>query len=167
MNIMLIVVALIILFQMRSGYKKGMVKEIISLITLLIVGIMVALLACVLHTYMHKEFIGLVLAVILLTVLGVVHKLLKVVFFSIKAIAELPVVSLLNKLLGAVLGLAEVLFILQLIYFWVSTFGMGTLGEQIVSYTNDSLFLNFFYEHNWIADFLNHLAEAIGSSVSA
>lgn len=167
MNIMLIVVALIMLFQVQSGYKKGMVKEVISLISLLLVGTMIALLACVLHTYMHKEIIGLLLAIILLTVLGVVHKLLKVVFFSIKTIAELPVVSLLNKLLGAILGLAEVIFVLQLIYFWVSTFGMGSLGEKIVSYTMETPFLSFFYEHNWIVDFLNHLAEAIGSSVAA
>ena len=55
MNLVLVVVVLVAAFKIKDGYKKGMVKQIISLVTLLVVGIMIALIGCALHTYMQKE----------------------------------------------------------------------------------------------------------------
>lgn len=164
-NIVLIVVAVVALFKVWDGYKKGMVKEIISLVTLLIVGIMIALLGCALHNYMKREIMGLVVVILLLAVLGVVHTLLGFVFFSIKMISKLPVVSFLNRLLGAVFGLLEVVVVLMVLFFFLENFGLGVIGAQIQEYISEIEPLQYIYDHNLVATLMDKIVEAIGTSL--
>lgn len=157
MNIMLIVAAVCVLVKIVDGYKKGMVKEIISLVTLIIMGIMVVLISRGLHSYMEKEIVGVVIAVILLALLGVVHHLLGVVFFSAKMITKLPVVHWANKVLGAVFGVVEVILILQFVYVFIMYFGMGMIGQQILEYTRESAVLTKVYQFNVVAKLVENL----------
>lgn len=157
MNLMLIVAAVCVLVKIVDGYKKGMVKEIISLVTLIIMGIMVVLISKGLHSYMEKEIVGVVITVILLALLGVVHHLLGVVFFSAKMIAKLPVVHWANKVLGAVFGALEVILILQIIYVFIMYFGLGMIGQQILEYTRESAVLTKVYQFNIVARLVEKL----------
>lgn len=157
MNIMLIVAAVCMLFKIVDGYKKGMVKEIISLVTLIIMGITVVLIGRGLHSYMEKEIVGVVIAVVLLALLGIVHHLLGVVFFSAKMIAKLPVVHWANKVLGAVFGALEVVLILQIVYVFIMYFGLGMIGYQIVEYTKASPVLTKVYQFNVVAKLVENL----------
>ena len=100
MNLMLIAAALFALFKVVDGYKKGMIKEVVSLVTLILMGIMVVLISKGLHSYMEKEVVGVIIAVVLMALLGVVHHLLNVVFFSAKMISKLPVISWITKCWG-------------------------------------------------------------------
>lgn len=157
MNIMLIILAVFFLFKIADGYKKGMVKEIISLVTLIIMGIMVMLISRGLQSYMKKEAVGVIIAVVLLALLGIVHHLLGVVFFSAKMITKLPVVHWANKLLGAVFGALEVVFLLQIVYTFIMFFGLGMIGQQILEYTRESVVLTKLYEHNIVAKMMEDL----------
>lgn len=100
MNIMVLIVLFLLLIKIMDGYKKGMVKEIISFVSLIVMCIVVVLISAGLHSYMEKEVLGIVVAVLLLAVLGIAHHLLQVVFFSAKLISKLPVISWGNKVLG-------------------------------------------------------------------
>ena len=157
MNIMLIVAAVCMLLKIVDGYKKGMVKEIISLVTLIIMGIMVVLIGRGLHSYMEKEIVSVVIAVVLLALLGIVHHLLRVVFFSAKMITKLPVVHWANKVLGAVFGALEVIFILQIVYVFIMYFGLGMIGQQILEYTRESVALTKVYQFNVVAKLVEKL----------
>lgn len=157
MNIMLIILAVFFLFKIVDGYKKGMVKEIISLVTLIIMGIMVMLISRGLQSYMKKEAVGVIIAVVLLALLGIVHHLLGVVFFSAKMITKLPVVHWANKLLGALFGAVEVIFLLQIVYTFIMFFGLGMIGQQILEYTRESVVLTKLYEHNVVAKMMEDL----------
>ena len=64
-NIFLLAVIAFTVIKVMDGYKKGMVKEIISFVTLVIMCIMVLLLGTALHSYMEKEVIGVIEAVLL------------------------------------------------------------------------------------------------------
>lgn len=157
MNIMLIVVAVCVLAKIADGYKKGMVKEIISLATLIIMGIMIVLISNGLHSYMEKEVAGVIIAVVLLALLGIVHHMLSVVFFSAKMISKLPVIHWANKLLGAVFGVLEVVLILQIIYVFIMYFGLGMIGQQILEYTRESVVLTAIYQYNVVAGLVENL----------
>lgn len=161
MNIMLIILAVFFLFKIADGYKKGMVKEIISLVTLIIMGIMVMLISRGLQSYMKKEAVGVIIAVVLLALLGIVHHLLGVVFFSAKMITKLPVVHWANKLLGAVFGALEVIFLLQIVYTFIMFFGLGMIGQQILEYTRESVVLTKLYEHNIVAKMMEDLMKQL------
>ncbi len=157
MNIMLIVVAVCALVKIADGYKKGMVKEIISLVTLIIMGIMIVLISNGLHSYMEKEVAGVIIAVVLLALLGIVHHMLSAVFFSAKMISQLPVIHWANKLLGAVFGVLEVVLILQIIYVFIMYFGLGMIGQQILEYTGESVVLTAIYQYNVVAGLVEKL----------
>lgn len=157
MNIMLVIMVVCVLFKIADGYKKGMVKEVISLVTLTVIGIMVVLVSKGLRSYMEKEIVGVIIAVVLLALLGIVHHLLGVVLFSAKMIAKLPVVHWVNKVLGAVFGALEVILILQIVYVFIMYFGLGMIGQQILEYTKDSVVLEKVFQYNIVAKLVENL----------
>lgn len=150
-NILLVVVLFFACFKMVDGYKKGMVKEIISLVSLIVLSAVVALLAKGFGSYQKGEIVQLVVAVILLVLLGLVHHLLGVVFFSAKLISKLPVIHFVNKLLGIVFGLLEVILFLWTADMLVMMLELGVIGDLIVSYTEESEILFWLYRHNYLA----------------
>ena len=157
MKIMLILAVIGVLFKIADGYKKGMVKEIVSLVTLIIMGIMIVLISKGLHSYMEKEVVGVIIAVVLMALLGVVHHLLNVVFFSAKMISKLPVIHWVNKVFGAVFGVLEVILILQIVYVFIMYFGLGMIGQQILEYTRESVVLTKIYQYNVVAKLVENL----------
>ncbi len=157
MNLLLIVVAILLLCNIVDGYKKGMVKAIISFVSLIVLCIVVALIANGLQSYLDGEILSVVIMVLLLGVLGIAHHLLGVVFFSAKLIAKLPIVHSLDKVLGIVFGVLETVLIIWTIYTFTMMLDMGVIGKQIMEYTRNSSILTWFYEHNHLAHWVQQL----------
>ena len=151
MNILLLIVLLLVVVKMADGYKKGMVKEIISFVTLVLMCIVAVLLGCGLYSYMNKEIVGVVVVVLLLVILGIAHHALRLIFFSAKLIVKLPVVSSANKLLGMGVGALEVLILLWTVYSLNMYFNLGMVGELLIEYSKDSKILTYVYEYNVLA----------------
>lgn len=148
---MLIIVALAVVLKMVDGYKKGMVKEIISVISLIVLCIVGALVASGVNSYFDGKFFNVFVMVLLLSLVGIAHHLLGLVFFSAKLVAKLPVISTVDKLLGIVAGACEVILILWTVYTFVMMMDMGPIGQMILDYTVDSKMLSWFYQHNLLA----------------
>lgn len=165
-NVLLVIVAIFTVYKVIDGYKKGMVKEIISLVSLLVLSAVVALLANGIGSYQRGEIFQVIIAVILLALLGIVHHLLGVVFFSAKLVAKLPVVSFLDKLLGIVFGAAEVVLFLWTLYFLIWKMDLGAIEQVILSYTQESRILEWLYRHNYLRSAIEDLlARYVGSAV--
>lgn len=153
MNILLIVVAVAALCKLIDGYKKGMVKEIISLVSMVVLCLVAGLIALGAKNYMTGRVAGVVVAVFLLCLIGIAHHLLGIVFFSAKVIARLPVIHFADKLLGAVFGVFEVVLILWTIYAFIvmgNPGNMSIVADIISEYTRDSQILLWIYQHNLI-----------------
>ena len=151
MNILLIIVAIAALCKLVDGYKKGMVKEIISLISLIVLCMVAGLIAFGAKGYMNGKVGGVIISIILLSLIGITHHLLGLVFFSAKLIAKLPVIHFADKLLGIVFGVFEVVLVLWTIYTFIMLSNTGVIGGIISDYTADSPILTWIYRHNWIA----------------
>ena len=156
-NFLLLIVLGVALIKLIDGYKKGIIKEIISLVSLLVLCAVVALVAGGISCYQDKKILHVVVAFLLLGVLGVVHHLLGVVFFSAKMISKLPVVHFADKLLGAVFGVLEVLLVLWTIDTLVAMMDLGAFKTMSLSYTSDSELLTWFFEHNYLRYFVEQL----------
>ena len=163
MNLMLLIVLVVTVYKIVEGYKKGMVKEIISFVSLLVMCVVVVLIGAGLHSYMEKRILGIVIAVLLLTLVGIAHHLLKVVFFSAKVIAKLPIIHTGDKLLGVIAGVLEVIVILWTIYTFIMYFGMGMIGNMILEYTNQSKVLTLIYEYNLLAPLVGNVVESLAN----
>lgn len=161
MNLLFVIVLIIMFFNIVSGYKKGMVREIISLISLIVMCVVVALIGNGLNSYFDGEIANVIIAVLLLCLVGIVHHLLGVVFFSAKVISKLPVVSWIDKLLGMLFGIVETILILWTIYAFIMMLDMGMIGQQILVYTRENQILTWLYENNYLAVWLERLNSEI------
>ena len=151
MNILLLAVIVVTILKIMDGYKKGMVKEIISFVSLVVMCVVVLLLGSGLRSYMEKEILGVAIAVLLLVILGIAHHALKLVFFSAKLISKLPIVHSADKILGMLVGALEVVLILWTIYTFIMYYEMGMIGNLMIEYSRDSKILTWLYEHNMLA----------------
>lgn len=151
MNLLFVIVLIIMICNIISGYKKGMVREIISLISLVVMCIVVALIGNGVNSYFDGEIANVIVMVLLLCLVGIVHHILGVVFFSAKVISKLPIVSWFDKLLGMIFGIFETVLILWTIYTFIMMLDLGVIGQQILIYTQESPILAWIYEHNYLA----------------
>lgn len=161
MNILAIVVLIVFLWKITQGYKRGMVKEIISFVSLIVLCIVAALIVNGMQSYMEKQFVGVVIAVLLLCVVGIVHHLLGVVFFSAKLISKLPVIHWADKLLGMVAGVLETVLILWTVYLFIMKSGLGMLGQQVLVYTQENPILSWLYRYNFLAMWVEEILSKI------
>jgi len=154
MNILLVAVLVVGFFKVRSGFKRGMVKELIMMASLVIICIMVALISNALKSYDQGQVFNAILMILLLIVLGGVQFLLKPVFFSAKLVVQLPIVSWMDKALGMLVGLIETILMLWTLYFFVMIMDMGAINELISNWTAENVVLKWFFENNYLALFL-------------
>lgn len=151
LNIMLIIFGIILIANAVEGYKKGMVKSVVSFVSLIITAVVVLILGTAVLSYIDGEIFNVVVMVLLLCVVGIVHHLLGVVFFSAKAISKLPIVSWVNKLLGIVFGVLETVLCLWIVYTLIMMVNLGMIGQIILDCTEDNQILSWLYSNNYLA----------------
>ncbi|MBQ3907062.1 MAG: CvpA family protein [Lachnospiraceae bacterium] len=161
MNLLLIAVIIVLVIKIRSGYTRGMVKEVIMLFSLIITCITVALITNGMKSYQSGQVFNTVLMVLMLTVLGIVQFALKPIFFSAKLVVKLPIVNWLDKLLGILVGILETTLLLWTLYFFVMIMDMGAISEQILDWTRDNVALRWFFENNYLAVFLQAISQKV------
>ena len=161
-NILLLIVAVIMIFNIAEGYKKGMVRELISFVSLIITCIVVVLLGNAFTSYVDGEIFNIIVVVILLCLIGIVRHLLGIVFFSAKVISKLPIVSWADKLLGIVFGVLETVLLLWTLYVFIMLLDLGTIGQLVLDNTQSSQILSWLYQNNYLA----YIIESISSQIS-
>lgn len=161
MNWLVVVLALVLLWRIVEGYKRGMVKEIISFVSLIVLCVAGALLGSALTHYFEQDIVSMVVAILLLLVLCIVHRILSLFFFSAKLVSKLPVIHSLDKLLGVVIGAMETVLLVWTGYTLLVTVDTGEIGERIFAYIRDSQILSFFYEHNMLAGLVEAVMDKI------
>ena len=150
-NWVLIVVGIIAVINIINGFKTGFVKELINCISLLVLSVSVILLSSVIKSYSDKEFIQMLTMIIMVLIVAIAHKLLKKVLEGIDAIASLPVVSIVNKIAGAVFGVAETVLVVWFVLCLIGLFDLGQAGEYIYMYIGNNPILSYLYQNNLLA----------------
>lgn len=97
------------------GGKKGFAKSVAGFISLAATMLMLGIFLRIYYTYTHKDTFDMVVAIILLIALGAVYGILRMLVKSVKAIANLPVIAIVDRLLGAVLGVLVVVVLYHII----------------------------------------------------
>lgn len=70
---------------------------------------------------------------------------MNLIFKSLSAIAHLPILKLLNSVLGIVVGMAESIVVLWIIYIVIASFDTGRVGSQIAAWTVENEWLTKLY----------------------
>ena len=133
LNIMLAVTVIAALIKMVDGYRqnrKGIVKEVISLVSLVVLSVVAALIAYGVNSYHDGRVFNVAVIVILLILLLTAHHLLGLVFFSAKLATKLPVIHFVDKLLGIVFGVFEIVLVLWTLYAFMMMMDIGAIGQN-------------------------------------
>ena len=154
-DIFFILVIAFVFGKMIQGYKKGMVKEIISLVSLIIISLIVALLSRGLQSYLEKEFVGMLAAVISIAIIGIAHSFISVFFLTAKVVSKLPIVHWLDKVAGILVGALEGVLFLWILYYFITVFGLGSIGTWIMESTRTNDLLLWLAEHNYLLQLMN------------
>ena len=150
-NWALILIAVVVVINIINGYKNGVVKELLNCVSLLVLSLFVVLLSAVLKNYTDKQYVQMLTTIIMVLILSIGHKLIKMALDGMKILASLPVISLVNKLAGAVFGVIETALIVWAALCLIGLFDLGTVGQYINMYVGNSELLSYLYENNLIA----------------
>lgn len=121
-------IIIIISWRMVSGFRKGMVQEILSLIAMVVAGFCAYLLLGAVGSYLNREIGRLIQIIILLLIVCIVYKLANLIFTSISLVSRLPLIRSADKLFGAAFGILEGIIITGYILYWLKNWGLSVLG---------------------------------------
>lgn len=125
--IALIIIAIIFIWRITAGFRKGMIQEIISLIAMVIAGVCVILILGAAGSYLNQEIGKTIQMVAVLAVVCLIYRLVHVLFTSLELISKLPIIKGVDKLLGAVVGLAEAVLIVGFLVYFLKNWGLSIL----------------------------------------
>lgn len=125
--IALIIITIIFIWRIVVGFHKGMVQEIISLIAMCAAGFCVVLILGAVGSYLNKEIGRTIQIIVVLIVVCLIYRLVHVLFTSLELISKLPIIKGLDKLLGAVVGLAEAGLIIGFLVYYLKNWGLSIL----------------------------------------
>lgn len=153
-SILGVIVILAFIAGAIDGYKKGLVEGIIRIFSTVVgVGVLIILVNGI-GDFMEKSYVKVALALILLMIVNIIHRIIKLILDSLKLIAKLPVVSWLNKLAGLVFGVAQMLFTVWVLLALVTVFQISEVNAWVYPQIEASQFLTWLYENNSIAHIL-------------
>lgn len=135
---------------MIHGFKKGFTKEISSLISWAVTLFIMTLIIMLYTSFSSNEGKNMILTIVLLVVTAAVYSIIKFVFKPAKIIAKLPLFRFLDQLLGLIIGIAEGLVLVWLMYVLNESGMLGSLGDMIRADTAKNEILSLIYEYNYL-----------------
>lgn len=157
MNLLVIFFVLLVLWRAYKGLRGGFAREVNSLVSLFMALIVLSAAFVLVAGIVEKNTKTIVVAVILLAGMSILYRLISLVMKSIETIAKLPVINLINMLLGMAAGALEVLVVFWILYVIIGNFPTGAFGEKIMEWTTQSTIMINVYNKNYIANWIASL----------
>lgn len=153
-NVLLIIVVLILAVGTVWGWKRGLLESIIRIISYILGILVIVVIAKGIGSFMHKSYVQVIMALLLLVLIQVIHKVVKFLSDTFKLVRAIPVGKLVDKLAGAVLGLAEALFVVWLVFLLIGVFDVMDINAWVVDQVAKSHFLTVIYYSNYLIELL-------------
>lgn len=150
MNVTLIIFTLVTLLLCIQGYKKGMTKVLSNLVAWIVALLVICLIVVIYVSFKIKDVKVSAVSIIILLLTGFIYGIIHFVFKSIRMIARLPMLRLLDQLLGLVVGLAEGVILIWAVYILKEAGLLGNFGVIIDQDMANSQLLSLLYHYNYL-----------------
>jgi uncharacterized membrane protein required for colicin V production len=144
-NLLLIILVVVAVWRMWMGFRNGLIDEMNRVISLAAALFVLALAVMIIYGFMEENTKNIITAVIALVVTGLAFRLINIVIKSLKALVKLPIINLLNGILGAAAGFAEIILLCWIMYTVIQLLPDNKVGEQIMIWTNENQYLMTLY----------------------
>lgn len=121
------IILLLLIWRIKRGYANGMMQEIVNFLSGVVSLVCVALVFLAVSSAVNRSIHTLAACIAALVLLGVVFKLCHLIFTPLLAVGNISIVSGINKLLGAVMGVAEGGLLAYILYRALAHFGIYVL----------------------------------------
>ena len=136
------------------GWKRGLLESVIRIISCILGILVVVVGAKGIGSFMQKRYMQVIMALALLVLIQVIHKVVRFLTETFKLVRAIPVGKLADKLAGAVLGLAESVFVIWLVFLLVGVFDVMDLNKWVTAQVEQSRFLTLIYYSNYLIELL-------------
>lgn len=150
MNYTLIIVCLLLILKLIGGYKRGMTREISGFLALIVTFVAFSVIVMLFSSFQNGETVNTIYSVIILTILGVVYGLVRLILNSAKAISHLPVFHMLDRLLGSVVGMLKVVLFTWIVFSLSINHYLGSAGTLIQNDIQNSVILQTLLQYNFL-----------------
>ena len=163
MNAVLIVVFLLLIGGGIKGYKRGLVEELNTVIALVLALLAAVMFVVAVKGYMDHETLKTILGIICLTIAVLVYKITDFILSTLKIISRIPVIRSINKLSGLVVGTAEALLLIWIVFIIIVVFEFGGISSLILANIKESQILTYLFQNNLLAEVLPQIMPIVSS----
>ena len=149
-NILLIIVAVILAVGTICGYRRGFLESTIRIVSCVLGILVVIIVAKGVGNFIQGSFFSVLMALILLVAIRIIYKIVKLLIDSLKLVRALPAGRLVDRLIGAAMGLAEAVFVIWVLFILIGSFDPLHLSAWINEQVAESRFLSLLYYSNYI-----------------
>lgn len=153
MNMVVIALVVLVPLQLVLGYRSGLVKGIQKFIGWITVGLAFVLIEMMLRFYKSSDKTDAFICLILLVILLLVWRVIKTVLLPAKMLSKLPVIKGMDKVMGMVLGILELMILLWLLDALLLNYSMGNIGDMLNIWMQENKALRWMYENNYLLTF--------------
>lgn len=161
LNIPFIIVIIILIGFCVRGWKEGFVSELFSFISAILASVAIFLLAYAVRNVFDNKRITLVVAIVLLILLGIFHRMINLLFESLRLVAKIPGINIINRLAGILMAVLETLVIVWAVYCVIIMVDTGAFGDWIYRCTKNNGILTAIYKYNYLYKFAASLSDKI------
>lgn len=150
-NLVIIVVILLMVGGAVKGWKRGMVKELSALIGLVGAFAAIAFFVSAIQNYQKKDNREMLIAILGFVIVILAYKVIDFIMTSLKLLANLPIVSGLNRLAGIAVGAGESVLLVWIAFLLITSFDIGGLRSYLLASVQENEGLKFLFNNNYVA----------------
>lgn len=152
-NVTLIGLFITGLFGIIWGFRKGFAKAVSNFIASVSTIFMLGIFLRIYYSYSKGQTMDFVISIVVLVAFGAIYGILRILIKSVKAIANLPIIAGIDKILGMILGAALVIVIYHLVAKASSMGFLGKYGNYIISDINNDEWLAWLLKYDLLEMF--------------
>ena len=149
-NWLLIAMAAVTVLCVRNGWKKGLAGGIVKIVSTVMALFILSVVILFVESIRQQDWKNIILSVIVFILCAAIQSVVMLILKSAKKVAELPIINMVNKICGAVLGAVEAVLLLWIFYLICSLLPFGQWQETIMRWTYDSSTLSRLYDMNFL-----------------
>lgn len=156
-NILFVIVVLVLLIGAVWGWKRGLLDGFLRIISCILGILVIVVIAKGIGSFIQKSYVQVIMALVLLVLIQVIYKIVKFLTDTFKLVRAIPVGKLADRLAGAVLGLAEAVFVIWLCFLLIGIFDVMDLNAWVIQQVGQSRFLTMIYYSNYLIELLKKI----------
>lgn len=111
-----LVIFLLAVWRVKKGFRNGILQEVVTILSGIVSLVCVALVFLAVSSVLAQATSTLIVCMAALIALGIVYKICNLIFRPILALGNVSVIGGVNRVCGAVLGLAETFLLAYVLY---------------------------------------------------